>query len=127
LQSLLLLLDTKTETIKHKILKKTKTKTKTTHGTYILWCETTVVAEVAGDTSAAADIALDLQILDQSSCCCCCCWYLLPKRTSSALLKFGYSGDEEWEGTAADRGEPQQRDGEKKQVEEEEERRERRE
>jgi hypothetical protein len=64
---------------------------------------------VAGDTSAAADIALDLQILDQS-----CCWYLLPNRTSSALLKFGYSGDEEWEGIAAERGEPQQRDGEKK-------------
>lgn len=79
---------------------------------------------MAGDTSAAADIALDLQILDQS---CCCCWYLLPNRTSSALLKFGYSGDEEWEGIAAGRGEPQQRDGEKKQVEEEEERRARRE
>ncbi len=82
---------------------------------------------MAGDTSAAADIALDLQILDQSSCCCCCCWYLPPNRTSSALLKFGYSGDEEWEGIAAERGEPQQRDGEKKQVEEEEERRGRRE
>lgn len=80
---------------------------------------------MAGDTSAAADIALDLRILDQSSCCCC--WYLPPNRTSSALLKFGYSGDEEWEGIAAERGEPQQRDGEKKQVEEEEERRARRE
>lgn len=75
---------------------------------------------MAGDTSAAADIAPDLQILNQS--CCCWWWYLLPNRTSSPLLKFGYSGDEEREGIAADRGEPQQRDGEKKQVEEEEER-----
>jgi len=60
---------------------------KQTQNPFLLWCgETTVDSVVVGDTSAAADMALELQTLEQSCSCCCCCRLLPSEETPRALL-----------------------------------------
>jgi hypothetical protein len=66
---------------------KPKRRNKQTQNPFLLWCgETTVDSAVGGDTSAAADMALELQTLDENCSCCCCCRLLPSEETPRALL-----------------------------------------